>query len=281
MINLNSEYSRPIGPADGLRYRVSHYAFMIDLSLRSVGLRLTICWLLYRLGRMISFPWPKSARLRPRRARYPLTIRLGHSSDIEVFRQVFVEEEYASLRDLKDVGVILDLGANVGYSSAYFLSCFPGARLMAVEPDERNLEICRLNLKPYGERVRVLHGAVWDRQTRLCLSRGNFRDGREWATQVIPPASGGSGDVQAWDIGSLIDMAECTKVDLLKIDIEGSELVVFSSDVSSWLPKVRNLCIELHGTECQDAFFSALSGFHYKLGYRGDLTLVRKIRSVI
>lgn len=281
MTNLNSELLRPVGPADGLRYRVRHYAFVINLSLRRTGLSPTICWLLFHLRRKIGMSWPKSMRLWPKQVRYPLLARSGFSSDIEVFRQVFVEDEYACLRDLKDVRFILDLGANVGYSSAYFLSCFPTAHLIAVEPDEHNLEICRFNLRPYSERTRVLCGAVWDRQTRLCLSRAKFRDGREWATQVIPPASGASGDVQAWDIGSLIDMAERTKVDLLKIDIEGSELAVFSGDACSWLPRVRNLCIELHGAECQDAFLGALDGFDYELEYSGELTILRNIHSAL
>jgi len=39
-----------------------------------------------------------------------------------VFEQIFIGEEYSCLCDLKDTLLILDLGANVGFSSAYFLS---------------------------------------------------------------------------------------------------------------------------------------------------------------
>ncbi len=79
---------------------------------------------------------------------------------------------------------MLDLGANVGFSAAYFLSAFPKARVVVVEPDERNLEMCKVNLAPYGDRVMLLHGAVWSRPTILRLSKGTFGDGLEWATQV-------------------------------------------------------------------------------------------------
>lgn len=258
-----------------------HYSAAIGAWWRMAGLRATLCWLLCRLERAIGISSTKLLYLRSKRAQYTLATRLGNSSDIEVFRQIFVDEEYSSLRDLEDVRFILDLGANVGYSSSYFLSCFPDARIVAVEPDERNLEICCLNLKPYGERVRVLHGAVWDRRTKLCLSRGTFGDGREWATEVALPPCSCSGDVQAWDICSLIDIAGCTKVDLLKIDIEGSELAVFSSGTKCWLPKVRNLCIELHGIKCQNAFFSALDGIDYELEYSGELTILRNMRPAL
>ena len=78
---------------------------------------------------------------------------------------------------------MLDLGANAGFSSAYFLSVFPKARIVAVEPDERNLAICRANLAPYGDRVLLLHGAAWSRIATLRLLKGTG-DGLECATQV-------------------------------------------------------------------------------------------------
>jgi len=217
-------------------------------------------------------------RARPRRFRYPLNVRLRGSSDIDVFCQIFLEQEYFALRHLKSVSFILDLGANVGFASAYFLNCFPESRILAVEPDEGNVEMCRTNLEPYGERAQVLHGAVWSHNTRLSLSRGAFRDGREWATQVFLPSGGHSGEVEAWDISSLIDLSSSGCVDLLKIDIEGAELVVFGETAKTWLHRVRNLCIELHGDDCRAMFFNALAGFDYELDQSGELTICKNLR---
>ena len=67
--------------------------------------------------------------------------------------------------------------------------------------------------------------------------------------------------------------AEC--VDLLKIDIEKSELDLFNSSSGSWLPRVKNMCIELHGDDCRKAFMSALEGFDYELRTSGELTTCR------
>ncbi|HYW43535.1 MAG TPA: FkbM family methyltransferase [Bryobacteraceae bacterium] len=205
--------------------------------------------------------------------------RLRGSSDVSAFRQIFVRDHYAGLRDLKNVSLVLDLGANVGFSSAYFLSCFPESRVVAVEPDERNVAVCRANLKPFGKRATVLHGAVWSDGTRLCLSTGTFGDEREWAMQVVPPADGSAGDVQAWDMGSLIAMAGGGEVDLLKIDIERAELAVFDHRAKAWLPRIRNICIELHGRDCEEAFFRALSDFDYELQRSGELTICRNLRA--
>jgi FkbM family methyltransferase len=204
---------------------------------------------------------------------------LRRSSDLDVFRQIFINQEYLSLRSLKDVSSVLDLGANVGYSSAYFLNCFPNACVVAVEPDDRNIQACRINLKPYGDRVLLVHGAVWSECTKLCLSRGTFGDGREWATQVMESSEGSAGDVQAWDVGSLIDMAGGAEIDLLKVDIEGAEIAVFGETAKRWLPRVRGICIELHGPECQETFFNALTDFDYELERSGELTICKNLRA--
>jgi FkbM family methyltransferase len=173
---------------------------------------------------------------------------------------------------------VLDLGANVGFSSAYFLNCFPNSNVLAVEPDDRNLEACSANLQAYGDRVQLLHGAAWGECTRLSLSPGTFCDGREWATQVTKVNDGEVGDTEAWDVCTLIKMSGGTQVDLLKIDIERAELAVFDDGPKPWLSKVRNICIELHGPDCEDAFFRALADFDYELEHSGELTICRNLR---
>lgn len=199
---------------------------------------------------------------------------------MEVFDQIFIEQEYSCLLDLNESSLVLDLGANVGFSAAYFLSVFPKAHLVAVEPDGGNLAICKANLAPYGDRALLLHGAVWSKPATLQLVKGTFGDGREWATQVgesseeEQPSVG----IQAWDVGSLIDMSGRSTVDLLKVDIERAELSVFGESSGSWLHRVRNICIELHGKDCEEVFFAALKDFDYELQHSGELTICRNLR---
>ena len=200
---------------------------------------------------------------------------MNSPADMANFKQIFVQEQYERVRGLENVSLVLDLGAYVGYASAYFLSCFPRARILAVEPDPRNLAICRMNLAPFGERVTLLHGAVWSRCTQLRVSRGVFDD----MTEVFEPEPGSPGEVPAWDIPSLIEMAGGGEVDLLKIDIERAELAVFNDRAPEWLPKVRNICIELHGQDCKTAFFRALADFDFDLGHSGELTICFTLRA--
>jgi hypothetical protein len=120
-------------------------------------------------------------KLTSRHARYPLLARPG-TSDLSVFRQVFLQREYACLDDVQAPRFIVDCGANVGYSSASLLTRSPQARVISVEPDAGNYEILVKNMAPYGNRVRTIRGAVWSHSTHLTMASTGYRGGEEWAT---------------------------------------------------------------------------------------------------
>jgi hypothetical protein len=67
-------------------------------------------------------------------------------------------------------------------------------------------------------------------------------------------------------------------VDLLKVDIERSEIELFAKNTDSWLPRVKNICIELHGPDCEAAFFSALAPYDFEVSHSGELTICRDLR---
>ncbi len=194
-----------------------------------------------------------SYTVRSRYAEHALYVRNG-TSDVEVFGQIFVHREYRCLDPLRDVRRILDLGANVGYASAYFLSRFPDALVTSVEPDARNYAALVRNVAPYGSRCTTVNAAVWSESVPLAFAE-HYGDGREWAVAVRETRHREHGTVRGVDMRTLVDSQT---IDLLKIDIEGAELEVFSGDCS-WLQNVKNIVIELHGPSCRTAFDTAVS----------------------
>jgi len=232
--------------------------------LRRLGFRAGLKWYcVYQANRhrLLRRPF---VTMRPRALRFPIEVRIQGSSDVNVFQQIFVLKEACYIDRLGPVESVIDLGANVGYLSALILSRFPRARVIAVEPDPVNARLCRRNLAPYGSRASVIEGAAWWSKSRLTLVRGQFGDGREWATQVREAGPGEAGDVEGWDIETILDGFGMEKVDLLKIDIEGSERDLFERGAGEWLDRIRNLSIELHGTACEVAYRRALSSFEYE-----------------
>lgn len=260
---------------DALRLRTRYRAWAAAVA--GLGWREALLFPHHRAGRT-----PRSRAgvysLRPRHARYPLRVRSG-TTDVEVFRQIFVEREYSCLDDLREVGLVLDCGANVGYSSAYFLSRWPDAEVIAVEPDPGNFEMLRENLAPYGARAKPVRAGIWSHPCELRLAEAEYRGGGEWARQVRECAPGERGEISAVDIPSLLEGSGHDRISVLKIDIEGAEAVVFGGRCD-WLDRVDNLVIELHDDSqfgnCSAVFQRAIEGRGFELGASGELTVCRR-----
>ncbi len=213
-------------------------------------------------------------KLRVKQVSHPIFFRYN-SSDLDVFFQIFVINEYKPLTKLKNVKLILDCGANVGYSTVYFLSQFPDAHVIAIEPDKRNYELLKRNVSPYGSRVSTLCAAIWSYSTNLKVCPGQFANGCEWATVVRECEPNEEADINAYDIESILRLHHYAKIDILKIDIEGSESIVFSNNYENWINRVRVFAIELHGEACRDAFHTALGADTWDFSYSNELTIAQ------
>ena len=209
-----------------------------------------------------------SATIGTRWSDHALRVR-GGTSDMAVFDQIFMEREYRCLDQVDGVRTIVDAGANVGYSSAYLLSRFTDATVICLEPDKANFVQLQRNLAPFGDRVTAVQGALWSEPCTLNFKTETLADGKEWGRQV---EQSGSGDVQAFDIPSVMKMVGFEEIHLLKIDIEGAERAVFSAPDLDWLRNVRNIVVELHGQECRSIFLDAI-GDRYALSECGELTV--------
>lgn len=188
---------------------------------------------------------------------YPVSIRGGDSSDAIALYEILVTQEYALTAQLDPQPFIIDGGANIGIASLYFLNLYPKSRVIAVEPDQSNFELCSANLAPYGDRATLIQGALWKGEGYLALELGQ----KEWLTRVRDDQPG---TIKAFTIPSLIDRGNGS-VDLLKLDIEGSEFEIFGPEAQTWLPSIRNIAIELHGEDRKDRFLAALKEYDYDL----------------
>ncbi|MGD9793132.1 MAG: FkbM family methyltransferase [Acidimicrobiia bacterium] len=177
----------------------------------------------------------------------PVGYRRG-SSDLYVFRQIFLEQEYRPIVEAmrrQHVDLVVDCGANVGYASLYLLRAFPTARVVAIEPADGNFAVLEQNLRRFGERCRLVKAGVWSHKCTLILS-DDFRDGREWSLQVreVPPGTPGSFD--SVDIPWVLRTMGATRISILKVDIEGAETALFADPNSAWISAVDAIAMEVH-----------------------------------
>jgi len=222
--------------------------------------------------RLVRHPY----QMKTRNAEFPVWCR-ARTSDLDVYSQIFFHREYRCLDHLRDVGVVIDCGANVGFASAYFLSKFPNSTVIAVEPDVGNFAALERNLAPYLGRIRAIRSGVWSEVTGLVMNEDVFRDGREWARRVRPARSGEIAQMQAIDIESLVDSGDGDRVSILKIDIEGAEYEVFSSPGwRKWIDRVDTVVIEVHSEEAYRVSMEAFQEAGFETAWSDELVVAQR-----
>lgn len=149
-------------------------------------------------------------------------------SDLFVVSQVFGHCEYeigkpgydalnrlaAEWRKVGIVPVIVDAGANVGYSSIFFRDQYPDAIVMAVEPDREAFEALASNCAGLAQ-ITPVYGALWSHDGEVALVNS---EAPSWARAV----SDGQG-VPAITLKSLLARLPKARLLMLKMDIEGAE----------------------------------------------------------
>ncbi len=192
------------------------------------------------------------------------------TSDVRVFNQVILRRSYQLPFLLPNVGLIVDAGANSGYSARYFATTYPAAKIFAIEPDESNFNLLQINSHSLPNITPFL-GALWPTRTRLAIQNPNAPK-----TAIRVGNSGpSSGLVETVTIPELV--RQYGVIDILKIDIEGAEIEVFSSDDLTWLRNVRCLIIELHDfmrAGCSPPFYRAISKHDFSQFISGENLIV-------
>jgi FkbM family methyltransferase len=184
--------------------------------------------------------------------RFPVFIR-PNATDVFSFEEAFIRHLHDLDIDL-DPKLIVDCGANVGYVSILFANAYPLSRVIAVEPEDSNIAILRLNADPYRN-IDVVPAALWSTEGWVHIANPT---GEKDAFQIRADTGG---PIESVTIESIMRTAGADRIDILKLDIEGAELEIFSRPCD-WLSKVAILLIELHDRAvpgCSFAFYSALA----------------------
>jgi FkbM family methyltransferase len=216
------------------------------------------------LRRALGVPGPVSVEVKGHRVGVRPT-----DSDLFVLSQVFGWEEYridpdrlSSLRKVASnwqaAGIkplIVDAGANVGYSALYFASLLPGACILAVEPDRTTFEILTHHVRA-NQDIKPVYAALWLHDRGLELQNSGNGSWGSWVRE-------GSG-TPSKRLDNLISSIPDARPLVIKLDIEGAEREVVES-CQEIFAEAKCILVEPHdfmhpGAACLSPLYKALAG---------------------
>jgi FkbM family methyltransferase len=211
--------------------------------------------------------------LRVPNLRYPIQVRPGTADAIEVGHTV-VRQCYGQHALSGAARLIIDAGANIGDSTCWFLSRYPDAHVIALEPDSANFELLTRNTRPYGDRVTCLKAGLWTSDAPL-----KVHDGGSTIAMFVQEAGDLPADCSGLSPQTLLSRFAPEMVDIFKIDIEGAETRLFCSGTRDWLPRCRLVFVDVHSADAERAVRVAADEHGFRCKKYRELVVLQNRRS--
>lgn len=204
------------------------YAKMMEYTVRQAVSRITKRQMHFQLSHMAN----------------PVAIRTG-TSDMQVFHDIFIWGEYSFLKPVSEQINVLDIGANVGYSSTHFAGIYPACEIVAVELMQSNFRQLAKNTSFLGKRIRTVEAGVWSHNHGVSIADDTFRDGDAWSHHASE-VSAGKCLVPSITMLELMRTHAMPHVNVCKIDIEGAEYELFADGHRDWVHRCDVILLEIH-----------------------------------
>lgn len=204
--------------------------------------------------------------------RSPVFLR-ARTADVAVFRQIFGYREL-DIEICETPTFIIDAGAHIGLSSIWLSHRFPGAYIVALEVEASNFSLLKKNTASY-KKIIPINKALWWKRTVLEIEDPTVDN---WEYRITQATSRGANSVEAVTVQDILLEYGRDRIDLLKMDIEGAELDIFTHHYQSWIDRVQVIFVELHDRfrlGCKDAMRKAIAGRHFTESMSGEYTILR------
>jgi amino acid adenylation domain-containing protein/FkbM family methyltransferase len=207
----------------------------------------------------------------------PNDLRVAHLNKNEtdvLYKEVFEDESY--LRHgvtLSDDSCVFDVGANIGMFSLFVQQRWPRAQVYAFEPIPTTYEVLRANVNLHGLNVKPYNCGLSERSgaatftfyPRMSAMSGMYADAGE-DEQLTRAFMGNQDDRLASfadellegrftaetfrcplkTVSEVIRENHIERIDLLKLDVEKSELDVLRGIADEDWPRIKQLVLEVH-----------------------------------
>lgn len=201
------------------------------------------------LGRPAATP---AVQIRFAGLKHPLWVRPGTPDAGETVHSV-VREVYGKYLPSGPVRFIIDAGAYIGDTTAWYLSKYAGARVVALEPNPETFAALILNCAPYGQQARLIQAGIWCQDVWVRVIQNASPNG----SSIAPCPPSVADGCPALNPTTILTQEGVDTIDIFKVDIEGAEEMLFSINSDPWLSRTRSIFIEIHSPQAYEAVRAA------------------------
>ncbi len=176
----------------------------------------------------------------------PFYYRVG-TSDTELAYQILMkgQGEYAMPEQFSP-GLILDIGANIGATTRFFLREYPNAQICCFEPVKSNFEVLQKNVAAFPN-VRAFNFGLGQKTETIEIfhsdNPNNFGGFSRFQAGSNPQSTT---TVLIKSCAEFFAEEKIGKIDLIKIDTEGAEYDILTAMPPERLAEARWIIGELH-----------------------------------
>ena len=209
------------------------------------------------LARRVWSPTAVDVRLRMNGSTVLLRFR---EQDIYVIGEILHDRSYRIHSQLPARPVIVDAGANIGVAALWLASHYADAELHCFEPESRSFALLEYNLRqlPNARSERLALGACPGTTSLFVSETGSVHSVFETETAARVEV------VACARLGDYLERNNIERIDLLKVDVEGSEMAILQG-LGTHIERVGVIVGEFHKRLVDEApFYDFLRqhGFH-------------------
>lgn len=162
--------------------------------------------------------------------------------DYAIFHEIYNLKDYERSDNvfIRKGDVVVDLGGNIGIFTRYAYQ--KGAsKIVTFEPDQRYFQILKRNAPPNAI---LFNAAIGNEVGKMTLTESSHLGGSNLWHPKDPSVN--QYDVNVYTLDYILTNKLIDRIDFLKVDTEGSEILALSGISDENLSKIRNIVVEYH-----------------------------------
>src|SRR5690242_1020217 len=166
-----------------------------------------------------------------------ISFRVEKQSDVAVIKSIFLKNEYQhEYFKIQDNDTVLDIGAHIGSFTIWATKKASNVSVIAFEPHTRNFQLLEENISLNNiSTIKCFKKAVYGNKSKRILHNPRPEINHTTGFTLIREGK----EVEKVDCVTIKEINESNLVNVIKMDVEGSEFSIFHTLTSDDIKNVR------------------------------------------